>query len=83
MENEERKKFIQLVWKALQKPSWSIDDLKTFGRAIYTKQSLKDMSEDAFNQVFPHLVTISNEIQANQTPPTSTPDQPAEKETSP
>jgi len=60
---KEEKSFLMLaLWDALIEPKWTKDDLIDFGKAIFTKKKLKDMTDAEFGKVFPFLTNITVEL---------------------
>jgi hypothetical protein len=55
MTNEEKKFLMLALWDALVVPKWTKDDLIDFGKAIFSKRSLKELSEKEWSTIFPHL----------------------------
>jgi hypothetical protein len=59
----EETKFLMLsLWDALVSPKWTKDDLIDFGKAIFSKKPLKDMTDKEFAKVFPFLKAITFEL---------------------
>lgn len=59
----EEKKFLMLtLWDALIAPKWTKDTLIDFGKAIFSKKPLKDMSDKEFNLIFPFLRDATVEL---------------------
>lgn len=57
--------LIKLMWASLQAPAWtykSQKDLAKIGEAIASGKSLKDINDDLYNRIFPHLVTIATHL---------------------
>jgi hypothetical protein len=61
---EEQSFLIKILWESLQSPSWSKDDLITFGLAIFGKTPLKDLDPKKFDKLFPFLVQITTQLGA-------------------
>jgi hypothetical protein len=62
LSREEQAFLIKILWEALQAPSWSRDDLIEFGKAIFGKTPLKDLDPKKFNQLFPFLKQITDNL---------------------
>lgn len=61
--NKEQKAFLmKALWKALQAPQWTKDDLILFGKTIYSKQTLGKMPEKTFDAVLPFLSAITESL---------------------
>ncbi len=58
LSKEEKAFLMRAIWKALQTPSWTKDDLVELGKAIFVKQSLKEMPDKRFEIIYPNLVKI-------------------------
>lgn len=65
MSSEEMAFLTKALWAALQSPTWLKDDLIDFGKAIFSKKSLKGMDDKVFDKIFPFLRQISTHL-ANQ-----------------
>lgn len=61
--NKEEKAFLmKALWKALQSPTWTKDDLIEFGKAIFSKLTLGKMSEKTFDRILPFLSKITDSL---------------------
>lgn len=61
--NKEEKAFLmKALWKALQAPTWTKDDLIEFGKAIFSKLTLGKMSEKTFERILPFLSKITDSL---------------------
>lgn len=59
---EEKAFLIKALWKALQSPSWTKDNLIELGKAIFAKQTLKEMPDARFEIIYPKLVSIAESL---------------------
>lgn len=86
---EETAHLIRELWGALQAPGWTRQnrkDLEKIGEAIYSGRSLKDLDDDLYDRIFPHLVIVathlgnalltSNSIEGTAPKTPDTPDEP-------
>ena len=62
MTDEEKRFFIKALWESLQDPLWGRDDLIDFGKAIFSKQSLKELPDKTFEKIFPYLKHIAESL---------------------
>lgn len=62
MTDDEKKFFIKALWESLQDPLWVRDDLIDFGKAIYSKQTLKELPDRTFEKIFPYLKHIAEAL---------------------
>ena len=62
LSREEQAFLIKILWESLQAPPWSRDDLIEFGKAIFGKTPLKDLDPKKFNQLFPFLKQITDNL---------------------
>jgi hypothetical protein len=62
MSKEDKAFLMKAVWKALQSPTWTKDDLIAFGKAIFSKQTLSQMPEKVFEGVYTFLSTITDSL---------------------
>ena len=62
LSREEQAFLIKILWESLQAPPWSRDDLIEFGKAIFGKTPLKDLDPKKFNQLFPFLKLITDNL---------------------
>jgi hypothetical protein len=59
---DEMKFLVKTIWKVLQAPSWSKDSLITLGKAIFSKKTLKEMDDKAFNEIWPHIKVMAETL---------------------
>lgn len=64
LSKEEKAFLIKALWKALEAPSWAKDDLIELGKAIFSKQTLKDMPDERFELIYPNLVKVVESLGA-------------------
>lgn len=64
LSNEEMKFLIKALWASLQSPLWTKDSLVDFGKAIFSKKTLKEMEDAVFEKVYPYLKKIAIELGA-------------------
>jgi hypothetical protein len=62
MTKEERVFLMKAIWTALSKPKWTKDDLIDFGKALFARQSLHEMSEKLFARIYPFLLEITDAL---------------------
>ena len=62
LSREEQAFLIKILWESLQAPPWSRDDLIEFGKAIFGKTPLKELDPKKFNQLFPFLKQITDNL---------------------
>jgi hypothetical protein len=62
MSKEDKAFLMRALWKALQAPQWTKDDLILFGKTIYSKQTLAQMPEKTFDTILPFLSTITESL---------------------
>lgn len=59
LSKKEMAALINMVWESLQAPTWTKDDLIAFGKAIFSKETLKSMGKADFEKIFPFLSQIA------------------------
>lgn len=59
---EERAFLMTSLWNALSSPKWTKDDLIDFGKALFTRQSLQEMPDKAFEKIYPFLCEITDSL---------------------
>lgn len=64
---EEMKFLVKTIWKVLQAPSWTKDSLITLGKAIFSKKTLKEMDDKAFNEIWPHIKVMAETLNSTLT----------------
>ena len=62
MSTEDKAFLIKALWKALQEPTWTKNDLIAFGMAIFSKHTLGKMPEKTFEVIYPFLTTIAESL---------------------
>lgn len=63
LSNEEKKFLINSIWDSLIEADWTPDKLIAFGKAIHSRKRLRQMEDSVFNQIFPSLKTVSENLQ--------------------
>jgi predicted alpha-1,6-mannanase (GH76 family) len=58
LSKEEKVFLTRALWKALQAPEWAKDDLIDFGKAIFSKSTLKAMDDRMYERIYPFLERI-------------------------
>ena len=62
---EETAWLMKAIWTALQSPKWGFfnsKDLETLGKAIASGKALKDLDESLLNKIWPHMLTVTNNL---------------------
>lgn len=62
MSKEDKALLMKALWKALQAPQWTKDDLIAFGKAIFSRHSLKEMPDKVFEAIYPFLASITEAL---------------------
>jgi hypothetical protein len=62
MTKEEKKVLMRALWDSLLEPKWTKDDLIDFGKAVFSKKTLKEMDDKTFNKLFPFLEQVTNNL---------------------
>ena len=63
--NEEVAFLIKAIWSSLQAPKWTFKnrkDLEKIGEAIFTGNALKDLDDQLYDRIFPHLVKVATHL---------------------
>ena len=63
-----RAQNIRTLWETLLAPNWTKDDLIDLGKAIFAKTPLKRFDPAKFDRLFPHLVRVTEMLEAKITP---------------
>lgn len=58
LSKEEKAFLMKALWKALQTPAWTKDELVELGKAIFAKETLGKMADKRFEIIYPNLVKI-------------------------
>lgn len=64
LSKEEKAFLMKALWKALQSPTWTKDELVELGKAIFAKESLGKMADKRFEIIYPNLVAIVESLGA-------------------
>lgn len=64
LSKEEKAVLMKALWKALQAPTWTKDELVELGKAIFAKESLGKMADKRFEIIYPNLVAIVESLGA-------------------
>ena len=65
LSKEEIAFLIKGLWTALQAPGWTFKnrkDLEKLGEAIFSGKSLKEVDDDLYDRIFPHLVLVATSL---------------------
>ena len=73
-QKEEIAFLIKAMWGALRAPKWTFKnrkDLEKLGEAIFAGKELRDLDDELYDRIFPHLFAIASHLRdtlRNQTP---------------
>lgn len=62
MSKKDKAFLMKALWKALQSPAWTKDELIAFGWAIFSKKTLSQMPEKTFENIYPLLNSITESL---------------------
>jgi hypothetical protein len=64
LSKEEKAFLMKALWRALQSPAWTKDELVELGKAIFVKETLGKMTDKRFEIIYPNLVKIVESLGA-------------------
>jgi hypothetical protein len=62
LSKEETALLIRATWEALLAPAWLRNDLIELGKLIFAKVPLREVDEELFERLLPHLTTVAESL---------------------
>lgn len=62
LSKEDKALLIRAAWEALLAPPWLKDDLIALGKLVYAKVPLREVDDELFAHLLPHLSTMAESL---------------------